>query len=108
MLEIYENTVFFQIFKTKIGSTFRTPWSSGLILHVLDQRVKGLNLVAAKKKKFQFKSTKISLWKSEQMKKGKLSLIASARAVAVGEEEEMRKERESINLMWWHHLTVFV
>ena len=49
------------------------------------------------------------------MKKGKLALIASVRAVAVGEKEETRRERErsggiikSIILMWWHYLTVFV
>ena len=67
-------------------------WSSGLIHHALDRKVEGSNLIAAKNL-FQFKSTKISPWKSEQKKKGTLSLIASVRAVAVGEEEETRRER---------------
>ena len=71
----------------------RTPWSCGLICHVLDCKVEGLYLAAAKNL-FQFKSTKISPRKSEQKKKGTLSLIASVRAVAVGEEEETRRERE--------------
>ena len=49
------------------------------------------NLTAAKII-FQFKSTKISLRKSEQRKNGALSLIASFRAVVVGEGEETRRE----------------
>ena len=65
----------------------RTLWSCGLIRHVLNQKVEGSNLAAAKYL-FQFKSTKISSWKSEQKKKGTLSLIASVRAVAVRKEEE--------------------
>ena len=44
---------------------------------------------------FQFKSAKISSRKSEQKKKGTLSLIKSVRAVAVGEEEETRRERSA-------------
>ena len=44
---------------------------------------------------FQFKSTKISSQKSEQKKKGPLSLIASVRAVAVGEKRiQEKKEKE--------------
>ena len=75
---------------------------------------------------WEFKSCRLqksfSIWinknlsrKSEQKKKGTLSLIASVSAVAVGEEEETRRQRErsggiiwSINLIWWRHLTVFV
>ena len=71
----------------------RPPWSCGLIRHVLDLEVEGSN-VAPARNLFQFKSTKISSRKSEQQKKGTLSLIASVRAVAVGEEEETRRERE--------------
>ena len=85
-----------------------TPWSCGLICHVLDRKVEGSNLVAAK---IFFNS----LSGSQRRKKGTCSLIASVRAVAVGEEEETRRESESsggiirsINLMWWGHLTVFV
>ena len=74
----------------KKTTLIRTPWSGGLIQHVLDWKVEGSNLTAAKNL-FQFKSTKISSRKSEQKKKGTLSLIASVRAVAVGEEE---KEKE--------------
>ena len=66
----------------------RTPWSCGLIRHVLDWKVEGSNLAAAKNL-FQFKSTKISSQKSEQKKTGTLSLVASVR-----EEEETRRERE--------------
>ena len=43
---------------------------------------------------FEFKSTKISLRKSEQKKKGALSLIAQIRAVSVREEEETRREEK--------------
>ena len=78
----------------------RVPWSCGLIHHVLDRKVEGSNLLAAQNM-FLFKSTKISLQKSEQKKKGTLSLIGSVRAVAVGEEEETRSEREK---KWRHHL----
>ena len=58
---------------------------------------------------FNSNQQKISLWKSEQKKKGTLSLIASVRAVAVGEEEETRKERERSGGIikrkkWRHHL----
>ena len=60
---------------------------------MVDWKVEGSNLAAAKHL-FQFKSTKISSLKSEQKKKGTLSLIASVRAVAVGEGEETRRERE--------------
>ena len=49
------------------------------------------------------KSTKISLRKSEQKKKGTLSLIAPVRAVAVGEEEEMRREKRKK----WRYLCNF-
>ena len=78
-----------------------TPWSCGLIHHVINQKVEGSNL-ATIVNIFQFKSTKVSSRKSEQKKKGTLSLTVSVRAVAVGEEEEMRRERErcgGINLM---------
>ena len=71
----------------------RTPWSCGLICHVIDRKAEGSNLAAAKNL-FQFKSTKNSSRKSEQKKKGTLSLISSVRAVAVREEEETRRERE--------------
>ena len=57
----------------------------GLICHVLDWKVEGSNIAAAKNL-FQYKSTKISLRKSKQKKKGTLSLIVSVRAAAVGEE----------------------
>ena len=65
---------------------YRTLWSCGLILLVLDWKVVGSNLANAKNI-FQFKSTKISSQKSEKKKKGTLSLIALVRAVAVREEE---------------------
>ena len=45
-----------------------TPWSCGLIHHVLDWKVEGSNL-ATTKNLFQFKWTKISSWKSEQKKR---------------------------------------
>ena len=45
----------------------RTLWSCGLIRH--NRKVEGSNLIAVKNL-FQFKSTKISLRKSEQKKKG--------------------------------------
>ena len=70
----------------------QTPWSCGLFRHVLDRKVEGSNL-AVIKNLFQFKSKKISSRKSEQKKKGILQLIASVRAVAIGEEEETRRER---------------
>ena len=69
----------------------RAPWSCGLICHVLDWKVEASNLAAAKN---IFKLTKISSQKSEQKKKGTISLIESVRAVAVREEEETRRERE--------------
>ena len=53
----------------------------------------GSNLATAKNL-FQFKLSKISSRKSEQKKKRTLSLIASVRVAAVGEEEETRRERE--------------
>ena len=71
----------------------RTLWSCGVIGCVIDRKIEGSNLVTAKNL-FQFKSTKISSRKSEQKKKGTLSLIASVTAVAVGREEEARRERE--------------
>ena len=85
------NNVYFHQYKIIYHS--RTPWSCGRSHHVLDREVEGSNLAAAQNL-FQFKSTKISSRKSEQKKKGTLSLIASVRAVAVGEEEETRRERE--------------
>ena len=80
-------------FFEKTEMVIRTPWSCGLICHVLHRKVEGSD-IAAVKNIFQFKSTKISSWKSELKKQGTLLLIASVRAVAVGEEEETRRERE--------------
>ena len=88
----------------------RTLWSCGLIHHVLDQKVEGSNFIAAKIF-YNSNPQKISLRKSEQKKKGTLSLIASVRAVAGGEEEGMRRRRRGgiiWSIMWWCHLTVFV
>ena len=62
--------------------------------HALDRKVEGSNLATAKIF-FNSNQQKISSRKSEQKKKGTLSLIASVRAVAVVEEEETRKERET-------------
>ena len=84
----------------KLHKISRTPWSCGLIRHVLDRKVEFSNLAGAQNL-FQFKSTKISSRKLEQKKKGKLSLIASVRAVAVREEEEMSREKRK---KWRHHL----
>ena len=70
-------------FSDKVCNPSRTPWSCGLICHGLDRKVEGSNLAAAKNL-CQFISTKISSRKSEQNKKGTLSIIASVRAVAVG------------------------
>ena len=71
----------------------RTLWSCGLIHH--DRKVEGSNLAAAKNL-FQIKSTKISLRKSEQTKKGTLSLIESVRAAEMKRiQEEKEKEVEA-------------
>ena len=65
-------------------------WS---IHHVLDRKVVCSNLVSPKSFSIQIEKN-ISSRKSEQKKKGTLSLNASVRAVAVEEEEETRRERE--------------
>ena len=79
----------------KLHKISRTLWSCGLIRHVLDRKVEGSNLAAAQNH-FQFKSTKISSRKLEQKKKGKLSLIPSVRAVAVGEEERQEEKEKEV------------
>ena len=73
-----------------------TPWSSGLIRHVIDRKDEGSNLGAAKNL-FQFKSTKISLWKSAQKKKGKLSLKKKIFFFNVGPPKE---DIISDHLLW--------
>ena len=106
-----QNFIFFQLFAINKVVHYNGR-ICGLIRHALDWKVKGSNLIEAKIF-LNSNQQKISSGKSEQKEKGTLSLIASVRAIAVGEEEETRRERSgviiaSINLMWWRHLTVFV
>ena len=53
----------------ELGGVSRTPWSCGLIYHVLVWKVEGSNLAAAKNL-FQFKSTKNLLAEIRAEEKG--------------------------------------
>ena len=67
----------------------RTPWYCGLIHNVLDRKVEGSNLAAAKNL-FKFKSTKISLPKSEQNKREH----SHSSPQSVHEQLEKKRKRE--------------
>ena len=65
-------------------------WSCGLIRHVLDRKVEGSNLAAAK---FSFRTNLFAEVRAEEKE---ITLSHRIGAVAVGEEEKTRKNGDII------------